>query len=443
MIRVQLQDLSQDAGSNLSIRIIGLGGAGINVVDRVALDGFDKSKLVALNTDIQSLAASVAGQKIQLGKHVTHGLGTGGDPELGLAAAEEAFEDLSKLFDNVELIFLTVGLGGGTGSGTAPTLAKMASERGVPMIVFATLPFTFEGRRRNEQATMALRAIQKYARAVVCFENDRMSEAVSPKAGIHEAFTTADSILGQSIRSIIDFLAAPGLIRVGLDELLHALKGQNTRCIFGYGEADGPAAPHDALASSLKSPLMERGKRLDHAGNVLVHITGGTGMTLANVQSLMDGLGKHIGGHTQILLGIGVDRELGTRIRVSVLSSIGEASGHTDEIPRHEAPAYSPEPEELEPEPEEEYPPVDEPPEEEPSEPPPVEIYDESEPEPEPESTPALEPPARSGKSAKEVKQEAFEFEPVTKGRFAKSEPNIVDGEDLDIPTFMRKKPKG
>src|SRR5438876_12177415 len=160
------------------------------------------------------------------------------------------------------MIFICAGLGGGTGSGATPVVAQLAREAGSLVIAFATLPFSFEGKRRGAQAQEALARLNQIANAVICFENDRMGDMVAPKAGIHQAFAAADIMISQSVRSIINLILRPGLIRIGFDDLLTALRSQNGRCLFGFGEADSDNRAHDALAQALKNPLMDRGRML-------------------------------------------------------------------------------------------------------------------------------------------------------------------------------------
>src|SRR5947209_3994759 len=170
----------------IPIKIVGVGGAGINALDRVVLDGINKADLIAINTDVQSLASSVAAHKVQLGRSVTRGLGAGGDPELGYQAAVESADEIQQTLVDARMIFICVGLGGGTGSGAARFVAQLGREAGSLVIAFATLPFSFEGKRRAAQAQDALSRLHEIANAVICFENDRMGDMVAPKAGIHQ-----------------------------------------------------------------------------------------------------------------------------------------------------------------------------------------------------------------------------------------------------------------
>lgn len=458
---------------NIPIKVVGVGGAGSNALDRIVLDGMDKADLVAINTDVQSLASSVAAHKVQLGREVTRGLGTGGDPELGYQSACESADEIRNALRDARMVFVCAGLGGGTGSGAAPVVAQLAREAGSLVIAFATLPFSFEGKRRAAQAQDALARLNQIANAVICFENDRMGDMVAPKAGIHQAFAVADVTISQSVRSIVNLIQRPGLIRIGFDDLFAALRSQNGRCLFGFGESDSDNRAHDALAQALKNPLMGKGKMLADAANVLVQISGGPAMTLSEVEILMQELGKHVRDETQIIFGTAVDGRMGNRLSVTIISSlIGD--GDVDLAP---PPAAFVEPEpiaiappppiwEQQPEP---APKIDIEPELAIAPAPPLPPEDlipleapmsiEAKIEPaikKPAPGPRLIVPKKKPLPAKipvpvpvkvpkpmvekvQAKQEVLQFEPVTRGRFEKSEPTIVEGQDLDVPTFLRK----
>src|ERR1700704_5732051 len=306
----------------IPIKVVGVGGAGSNVLDRIVLDGMEKADLIAINTDVQSLTSSVAAHKVQLGRAATRGLGGGGDPELGYQAACESADEIRQALVDARIIFICTGLGGGTGSGAAPVVAQLAREAGSLVIVFATLPFSFEGKRRAAQAQGALNRLNQIANAVICFENDRMGDMVAPKAGIHQAFAVADVTISQSVRSIVNVIQHPGLIRIGFDDLLSALRSPSGRCLFGFGESDSDNRAHDALTQALKNPLMDRGRMLADASHVLVQVAGGPAMTLSEVEILMQELGRHINDHTQILFGTSVDGRMGNRLSVTIISSL-------------------------------------------------------------------------------------------------------------------------
>ena len=427
---------------DVRIKILGLGGAGSNALDRIMLDGPSGAEFVAINTDMQALTGSVAAEKVQLGRATTRGLGAGGDPEIGYAAAEEALGEIRAVIGDAQMVFLCVGLGGGTGSGAARIVASLAREQGALVIVFATLPFTFEGRRRMAQAEEALAAVRRDADVVICFENDKMGDAVAPLAGIQDAFIAADQTISQSVRAIAALVQRRGVMHLGFDELATALRcpGEAApRCLFGFGEADGDNRANDALARALKSPLMDKGRMLDGVRNVLVNVAGGPGMTLNEVQILMESLNRHIGDDTRILFGAAVDPRMGQKMSVTILSAL-EA-----QAPAAAAPRPAPRIVEAAPAP------VERKPEWETEEPAAAKIEyadsDDSVTVPEPVLIPAEPEPARVAASAAkpkrtETKQEQMQFEPVARGRFEKSEPTIVDGQNLDVPTFMRRNVK-
>ena len=444
------------------IKIVSIGGAGLSVLDRIILDGLERADVVAINTDVQSLASSVAPHKVQLGRMATRGLGTGGDPELGYQAAVESAEEIREALAGARMIFICAGLGGGTGSGAAPYVAQLAREAGSLVVAFATLPFGFEGKRRSAQAQEALGRLNEIANAVICFENDQMGDIVAPKAGIHQAFAAADITISQSVRSIVNLIQRPGLIRIGFDDLIAALRSRNGRCLFGFGDSDSDNRAHDALAQALKNPLMDRGRMLGDATRVLVQVAGGPSMTLSEVEILMQELGRHVNEETQILFGTAVDGRMGDRLSVTIISSF---TADKDSIPEQIPPAQSSAPA-MPPvwaQPQDASPKIEIEPEAAPMEtsqsaetipveqPAPVEtaLQQPSMPhKPEPRlSAPQTNPePMKGGKLSPEksvqAKQEVLQFEPVTRGRFEKSEPTIVEGEDLDVPTYLRKKIK-
>jgi cell division protein FtsZ len=504
--------------SGFAVRVMGVGGAGANALDRIALEGMEEADLVIMNTDERALTTSVCSKKIQLGRDLTKGLGAGGDPDLGHEAALEAAEEIREQVKGQSVVFVCVGLGGGTGSGAAPVAARIARQEGAFVVVFATMPFSFEGRRRLEQANQSLDRLRADANALLVFDNDRMGELILPKEGIQKAFAAADKVISQSVRAITQLVTKPGLIRIGLDDLLTALRNNDARCLFGVGSAKGQNRAQGALKKALKSPLLDEGNLLNRARNVLVHISGGESLTLFESELLMNDLLKHVRDEAQIFFGTSIDQSLGDELSVTIISSLQagvmeregleddledeekevpvadeapggdpEAAAPLEAAPQESAveakvePAPEPEPTpEPEPEPEPDPEPVSEKEElaEEMPEPP-VESKSSAEaeePAPRPESrwqapperdaavesegavTPpgsdfedTMSVPTVKGDSDEGEDKEAapggkrkgsqteLELDPGAKGRFEKSEPTIVDGEDLDVPAFLRK----
>ncbi len=309
-----------------AVKIIGLGGAGANMLERIALDGMEGAELLALNTDIRTLSACLAREKIQLGLNLTKGLGTGGDPELGQQAVLEAEDQIRASIKGRRIVFLCAGLGGGTGSGAAPIVTRVAREEGAFVVVFATMPFAFEGRRRREQAETALNELAVLSNALVTFDNNRMGELVLAKQGIHEAFSAADHMICESIKAVIRLVVRPGLINVGLDDLMSALRTNRSRCLFGSGLANGKDRASRALRNALSSPLLDQGALLKEASTVLVHLSGGEDLTLFEIELLMQRLQKYVPEKAHVLFGAAIDPAMGDSLSITLISALPEDS---------------------------------------------------------------------------------------------------------------------
>jgi cell division protein FtsZ len=327
MIEFTLEGTAAKPAANFAVTVVGIGGSGSNVLDRIALEGMPAADLVCMASDVRVLNNSMATRKVQLGPKLTQGLGAGGDPELGLEAAQASEVEIRDLFEGRSMIFICMGLGGGTGSGAAPYVARLARESGAFVVVFATMPFNFEGKRRQQQANVALNDLRHQANALITFENDRMGELVVPKKGIQEAFQLADRVIGQSVRAVTSLVTQRGLIRIGMDDLITALRNTDSRCLFGFGVSKGENRALEALSSALKSPLLDRGQLLAKASNVLVHVCGGPSMSLFEIQTLMGELQKHVDTDAQLLFGAAVDPALGDSLTVTVLTSLARDGG--------------------------------------------------------------------------------------------------------------------
>jgi len=482
-----------------SVKIIGLGGAGANMLDRIALDGIEGAELMAVNTDVRTLNGSVAGEKIQLGRNLTKGLGSGGDPEIGEQAILEAEEEVRDSLRDRKIVFVCVGLGGGTGSGAAPIVTRLAREAGAFVVVFATMPFAFEGRRRRVQAEESLNQLAVLTNALVTFDNGRMGELVLPKQGVHEAFSAADRMISDSITAVSRLVLRPGLINVGLDELMTALDTTRSRCLFGSGLGRGENRAQGALKAALGSPLLDRGSLLKDATTVLVHICGGEDMTLYEVELLMQGLTKFIPDDAHLLFGAATDPTMKESLSVTIISALPEdqlqsepvmttvaqipdepeleevevveeeeaAVEIVEEEPMEEEEVLGLEgelededgdseddgeivedaPEELEEEEQYDEEVEDEPVMEEEEE----VVFEEEESQEEEEEVFVVEdevPEAAEDEvndeeedaGASSAGQAELELEGGPKGRFQGQTPNVVDGEDLDVPPYLRKK---
>lgn len=306
----------------LNICIAGVGGAGSNVLDRISIDRTVDAKLVTFQSDIRVLNRTNVTNRVQLGTDLMRGVGAGGDPDLGREAALFSKNEIRDSLDGHEMVFISAGLGGGTGSGAAPVIAEIAKSTGAIVVVFATVPFSFEGRRRGAQANEALDRLAKSADALILFDNNRMGELVLPKEGIQKAFAQGDQLIAQSVRAVTSMVGTPGLVKLGLDDLVAALRVSEGRCLFGFGEAKGQNRGIEALKRALKSPLINSGELLGNAKNLLVHVVGGESLTLAEVEQVMKQLGRHVPDETQILFGLSVEPKLGETITVTLISAL-------------------------------------------------------------------------------------------------------------------------
>ena len=305
------------------IVIVGLGGAGANILQRFRGSSAENVRrcIMSLDERVGREAGNV--EFIQLGAGLNHGLGSGGDPEVGRLAVEESREEIAGLLENARLLVMVVGLGGGTGSGVAPLLAEMASKAGVFLVSVLVMPFSFEGRRRREQADRALEKISSVSDLVFCFENDYMEDLFRTRNGAMAVFEEANTILSQATASIPMLANSPGIINIGLDELVTALRNNDSRCIYGTGTGYGPHRAEDAARAALESPLVAFHNALGLAHTVIVHIAGGNNMSLSELRTAMETVRKSLGNdEVNFFFGAAVKPRLGEEIRVSLIASI-------------------------------------------------------------------------------------------------------------------------
>ena len=391
-------------------KVIGLGNAGLAMIDRLVRDDGAPADVVAVHTDAKALSGSPAPRKLQIGRDVAKGLGAGGDAARGRASASESLTDLRAECGGTELLILCAGLGGGTGSGAAPVVAEQAKKAGALVVAVATLPFAAEGSRKRELAEEALARLGRHCLAVLCFENDRMIEVAPANTPLSEAFGAADGVLSLAVRAVTQMVSLPALMPVGLDELLQMFEGADARAHFGYGVASGSSRAREALEQAIASPLLEEGKLLAEPGRVLVHLTGDDSLSLAELQTVLQQLSKHLGAATQVQVGVANDPDAAGRLAVTILACT--RSGLPAALPDEE----------------EDFPVI---------------------PEPVAEIAEAPgsngEKPAKGGKRGKggkkseaEQTQEELPLDQAMRGRFKDLDPTMVDGQDLDIPTFIR-----
>lgn len=303
--------------------IIGLGGAGANVLQCFGTSSAENVKLYTMSLDERLGRACSNLQFLQLGRGVSHGLGSGGDPEVGRTAASESRAEIAALLEDVRLVVMVVGLGGGTGSGAAPVLAELARERDIFLVSVVLMPFAFEGQRRRAQAEAALAEISTLSDIVFCFENDYMEGLFHNRSGARAVFEEVDRLLAKATASVPTLANSPGLINLGLDELAIALSNNDSRCIFGSGSGYGTKRASEAAKAAIESPLLSYKGALGFARTVIVHIAGGETMSLAEIRTVMETVRASLADESvDIFFGASVKPRLGDELRVTLIASV-------------------------------------------------------------------------------------------------------------------------
>lgn len=387
--------------TDIHLKVLGIGGAGGNAVAQIAGDpgALAGVELIAVNTDLQALTGIAGTEKVQIGSSVTHGLGTGGDIETGSRAAQQDAERLEAVVQNTPIVFLVTGLGGGTGTGAAPVIARIAKEQGALVLAFAALPFAFEGERRRQQALAGLEQLRAQADAVICVPNDKLLKVAGENASALDVFQCGNNIIAAGVKAVWQLLSRRGLINLDFADVRNALGGKHTDGIFSFGEGTGADKSRDAVKALLDNPLLDGGETLAKAEAVLVSVLGGPEMTLADVQHAVEPISR-LATRAQVIMGAAVDENYRDRLSVTVL-----ATAHL--LPRRVSQPVTGR----------------------------IAVN-----RPSPLRAPAPPPPNEPAK--KEVakpRQESLPLEGVTRGRFDKSEPTLYDGQDLDVPTYLRR----
>ena len=302
----------------VDIKVVGVGGGGDNAIREMARQGLDNLDLVAVNTDLQTLTLSQAKQKIQIGKSLTNGLGTGGNPELGKRAAEEDKEKISRVLEKADIVFITSGMGGGTGSGASSVIAKIAKQQGILTIGVVTKPFTFEGTKRKLQAEAGIEELKKEVDALITISNDRLLKIASKDTSMREAFEMTDKVLRQSVQAIADLITIPGLINLDLADVKTVAKDAGLSLV-GIGTGSGKKKAAAAARTAISSPLLEVSIR--GAKSLLINVTGGLDMSLFEVNEIVEMISNAVGNETNIVFGAIIDEEMKDEIRVSVIAT--------------------------------------------------------------------------------------------------------------------------
>ncbi len=300
------------------IKVIGVGGGGSNAVNRMVTGGLRGVEFVAANTDVQALYRSEAPVKIQLGERLTRGLGAGGRPEIGREAAEESREAITKVVRGADMIFITAGMGGGTGTGAAPIIAECAKEAGALTVGIVTKPFTFEGKVRARQAEDGVNALREKVDTLIVIPNDRLLQVVERRTSMLEAFRIADDVLRQGVQSISDLVAIPGFINLDFADV-RAVMANTGSALMGVGVASGETRAAEAAKAAISSPLLETS--IVGAKGLLLNITGGEDLTLFEVNEAAEIVTEAADEEANIIFGAALDSELKDEVRVTVIAT--------------------------------------------------------------------------------------------------------------------------
>jgi len=299
------------------IKVFGIGGAGCNAVNRMVNDGVRGVDFYICNTDIQTLNLSKCPNKLVLGKELTKGLGAGGNPEVGQKAALESQEDVKKAISGADMVFITCGMGGGTGTGAAPVFAKYAKEIGALVVGIVTKPFDFEGRKRMDQANVGIEQIRQYVDSLIVVSNNQLLSVIG-KIPMQDAFKEADNILRQGVQTITDLIAVPAFINLDFADIKSVMSGKGT-ALIGIGMAQGDNKAKEAAARAIKSPLLEA--NIKGAKSAIINVTGGPSISLQDSSIAVDFIKEAAGNDIDIIYGVAINESLGESIIVTVIAT--------------------------------------------------------------------------------------------------------------------------
>jgi len=409
----------------IAIKVVGVGGAGSNAVDRLKMENLERLQMAVINTDNQALSSSPVQDKVLIGTSVTRGLGAGGDPELGREAAEADREKIAAVVKGCDLVFLVAGMGGGTGSGSMPIVAEIASEAGALVIAFVTMPFSFEGGRRVKQAEEGLAALRRCCDAVIPLPNDVLLQEAEEGETALDSFARADEWIGRGVRSIWSMLFRTGLINLDFATLRQAFYQRGGKTLFGLGAGAGENAVAEAIENLKMCPLLHTPEFSRKADRLLVNIVGGTDLTLPRVNEIMTAVTDKFGRDSHVIMGAVIDESMQQRVEICVL-------GTTDIVGRGVVPRRPQNPTRARASAPPATPPTAE------------DVRTKSSApaapgEPKGSSVP-MELPLVAAVPGKPVAQDEFTFgELESRGFFDKTDRNLFEGQDLDVPTYLRK----
>ncbi len=319
------------------IKVIGVGGGGNNAINRMIEAGLKGVEFIAVNTDSQALFLSKAEKKIQVGEKLTKGLGAGADPDVGMKAAQENEDEIIKALQGADMVFVTAGMGGGTGTGGAPIIARIAKQIGALTVGVVTKPFTFEGRKRNLQAEHGIQALKDEVDSLITIPNDRLLQVVEKNTAFNDAFRIADDILRQGVQGISDLIAVPGVINCDFADVQTVMKNTGS-ALMGIGKAKGDNRAAEAARLAISSPLLETS--IEGARGVLFNISGGSNLTLFEINEAAEIIHQSADVEANIIFGANIDESLEDEVRVTVIatgfdavvSSVSSVSQHRDPI---------------------------------------------------------------------------------------------------------------
>ncbi len=301
-----------------NIKVIGVGGGGSNAVSRMVQDDFAGPEFIAVNTDKQALMLAEATTKVQIGIELTNGLGAGADPKVGTAAAEESKEDLGRDIEGADHIFITAGMGGGTGTGAAPVIAQMAKEKGILTIAVVTKPFGFEGRARMKSAELGIENLKKFVDTLVIIPNEKLNEVMPKGSSLLDSFYFADKVLRQGIQGVSDLILKPSMINLDFADIRSVMKNKGY-AHMGIGRASGENRMTDAVRNAVASPLLET--RIEGATGVLLNVKGGMNLGLDEVTSSVGLVRDVVDPSCNLIFGTSIDENIGDEVEVTIIAT--------------------------------------------------------------------------------------------------------------------------
>jgi cell division protein FtsZ len=328
-----LGDLPSSSNYNeAKIKVIGVGGGGSNAVNRMIESSMKGVEFWIVNTDVQAMRMSpvLTGQRLQIGRELTRGLGAGGNPDIGMNAAQESKESIEEAVYGSDMVFVTAGMGGGTGTGGAPVIAGIAKSMGILTVGIVTSPFSFEGRRRTVQAQEGIAALRENVDTLIVIPNDKLLTAVSPSTPVTEAFNLADDILRQGVRGISDIITIPGLVNVDFADVRAIMENAGSS-LMGIGTATGKTRARDAALNAIQSPLLDMG--IERATGIVWNITGGTDLTLFEVNAAAEVIYDLVDPTANLIFGAVVDPSLSGQVSITLIATGFKRQEESDRQP--------------------------------------------------------------------------------------------------------------